>query len=426
MRPNVTQQILVIVLLLVVIWVISMGLSVPRLLPTTRRNPSQSIAVVGGGLSGLTLTYRIQGYHQITIWERTGRLGGNNYSSSAKIPMRFGVYLRRHSPHLTRLLTQLGLTGTPPQTGTVQPLVNGTRCSRSASRDLAFFTQLYLPSLWDQWFPSRVRGRPTGERFVTTNYLYQNYTRPVGGINMFADAIDVDRLPASQTSRYIRDTTFDQFMCVRGGNHLLIDRLVNQVAPVSRLLTNSEVTQVTPWDSSGKVRVNGRPFHQTVVCCQPHVARQMLPSWLEPHQSILACFTTVDCYSCLHQYAQVFAGLPLTSNLSYEVRGPHHYLHIDACYYKLPGITQPRTRIVSYWYDTAPEIIPAIYILRRSQTVLSRLIPEKEPRLLKLWDKLQTEHRGVRLCNAAYHGFMWHEDACYLADQVATQLDPTN
>lgn len=396
----------------------------PRPSPTALGMPPQSIAVVGGGLSGLTLTYRIQRHHRVTLWERSRRLGGNNYSPSpAKVPMRFGVYLMHHSPHLTRLLAQLGLTGTPPNLGPFpRPLVNGTRCRRTVSSSLAFLAELYLPSLWDRWCPSLVRGRMTGDRFVTTNDYYHNFVRPIGGINMFADAVDVDRLPASQTSRYIRDTTFDEFLCVRGGNHLIIDRLVSKVAPECRVLTNSAITHITPWDSSGKVRVNGHPFDQAVVCCQPHVAQRLLPSGLEPHQSIIACFTTVDCYSCLHEYATVFAGLPLASNLSYEVRGSHHYLHIDACYYKLPGVTRPRTKIVSYWYDTAPDIIPACYVLQRSHTVLSRLIAEKEPLLLKLWGKLQTDHRGVMLCNAAYHGFMWHEDACYMADTVASQL----
>lgn len=381
--------------------------------------PGTRVAVIGGGISGLSFTRHIQNKHRVDLVEKRDVYGGNNYSGDHRIPLRFGVFLQRSSPCLTRLIQELGLGVETPRTGKVIPSYNGQFKRRTTWRDFTFVSKVYLPCFYRYVLSQYYNDNNTGDSFPADDYIFNYYTTVIGGINMFTDAQDFKSLPAGQTAEYIYRCSFDKFKCVKGGNHRLITKLVDslQKNPSVQLQNGRRVKSIYPTD--GKVSVDNKLYESVVICCQPHNVRKIIPKDLEPHQSICKCFTTVKCFSCLHKFTRMFQDLPSDTNLSYETIGKHHYLHIDIAYYKLPNLEKSREMVVSYWYDDAPNIIPQKYILERSITTMSRQIASRKTQLRSLLMDLKKNHQNIHLCNAAYYGFMWHEDACAISKSVS-------
>lgn len=76
--------------------------------PSRRR-----IAIVGGGISGLTSAYLLRERHDITLFEKTGRVGGNaitfDASDGNRFDMAVALYSKAGYHHFFRLLQKLGL-----------------------------------------------------------------------------------------------------------------------------------------------------------------------------------------------------------------------------------------------------------------------------------------------------------------------------
>jgi predicted NAD/FAD-binding protein len=78
------------------------------------------IAVVGAGIAGLGAAWLLKGRHEVTIFERNGRLGGHSNTIEVEsggatlgVDTGFVVYNERNYPHLTRLFRHLGVETRP-------------------------------------------------------------------------------------------------------------------------------------------------------------------------------------------------------------------------------------------------------------------------------------------------------------------------
>jgi len=75
--------------------------------------PSQHIAVIGGGISGMAAAYHLSQSHQVTLFEAEPRLGGHARTVMAgkngdqPVDTGFIVFNRVNYPHLTRLFEEL-------------------------------------------------------------------------------------------------------------------------------------------------------------------------------------------------------------------------------------------------------------------------------------------------------------------------------
>src|SRR5215475_15545288 len=73
------------------------------------------IAVVGGGVSGITAGYVLSRTDHVTLFEADDRLGGHADTHPTGVDTGFIVYNERTYPLLTRLFAELGVTTQPSQ-----------------------------------------------------------------------------------------------------------------------------------------------------------------------------------------------------------------------------------------------------------------------------------------------------------------------
>ncbi|MFM8355276.1 MAG: NAD(P)/FAD-dependent oxidoreductase [Gammaproteobacteria bacterium] len=77
-------------------------------------------AIIGSGIAGLTVAWRLRARHHVTLFEAAPRLGGHTHTHTVRVDGRdiavdtgFIVYNDRNYPTLMRLFAELGVTGQP-------------------------------------------------------------------------------------------------------------------------------------------------------------------------------------------------------------------------------------------------------------------------------------------------------------------------
>ena len=74
---------------------------------------SQRIAIIGGGIAGLTTAYLLARRHEITLFEKTGRVGGNAYTHTTRdghqVDIAVAAFGRAGYPNFYRLIDELGV-----------------------------------------------------------------------------------------------------------------------------------------------------------------------------------------------------------------------------------------------------------------------------------------------------------------------------
>ena len=73
----------------------------------------EKIAIIGGGIGGLTAAYLLHGRHDITLFEKSNRLGGNAYTHKLKTgegaDIAVAAFGKAGYPNFYRLLDELGI-----------------------------------------------------------------------------------------------------------------------------------------------------------------------------------------------------------------------------------------------------------------------------------------------------------------------------
>jgi predicted NAD/FAD-binding protein len=71
------------------------------------------VAIIGGGIAGLTAGYRLRAHHEVTLFERSARLGGNAYSYRTRdgidVDLAVAAFGKAGYPNFYRLLEELGV-----------------------------------------------------------------------------------------------------------------------------------------------------------------------------------------------------------------------------------------------------------------------------------------------------------------------------
>lgn len=95
---------------------------------------SEKIAIIGGGVAGLTAGYLLNDRYDVTLYEKEGRLGGNAYTLDTKtgeeIDISVFFWSPRLYPNFAKLLVKLGIDpkATKPMQGLSESFRNMNTC----------------------------------------------------------------------------------------------------------------------------------------------------------------------------------------------------------------------------------------------------------------------------------------------------------
>ncbi len=266
------------------------------------------IAIVGGGISGLTAAYRLHPDHDITLFEANQHLGGHTNTvdvdtDAGKIPIDTGfiVFNDRTYPHFSHLLEQLRVQAMPTTMGfSVRCDQSGLEYCGSDFRSLfAQRTNLFRPRfhrmLWDivcfnRFMMAKVdeldesltvgeflRRRRYGKMFIEQHFL------PMAAAVWSCPRDTIENFPMKFIGEFYRNhgllglTDRPQWYVVRGGSRTYVEAMsrhfhdrVHLACPVTSLERTEAGVHVTT-QRFGRTR-----FDYVVMACHSDQALRIL------------------------------------------------------------------------------------------------------------------------------------------------------
>lgn len=415
-------------------------------------NPSHdgrpTVAVIGGGISGLTAAYLLQRTHHVTLFEADDRVGGHAHthdvpvSSGASVPVDSGfiVLNDRTYPLLRRLFDELGVRTRPTEmsmniscSGCGLSYTGGRRADgifaqRRRAFDPDFWRLLLQVRSFQKHALAHLEEHPTSEqtygdflsergfdrRFVT------HYALPVVSCVWSMGHNDALAYPAAYLFAFLRHHGFltlsdaPTWHTVVGGSRSYVQavtRRLDVVRPGTRVTAVSRKPESIEIDALpiGGGDNEHHDFDKVVIATHADEALNLLTDAVDEERSVLGAFGYSTNMAWLHRDDSV---LPANRH----ARASWNY-RLEDC----DSLTD-RTR-VSYWMNRLqghPESDPLVVTLN----------PEVGPAPDDVIATMTYEHptytaesvaaqgrlaslNGERLAFAgAYHGWGFHEDGC--------------
>ncbi|NNE79279.1 MAG: FAD-dependent oxidoreductase, partial [Silicimonas sp.] len=238
------------------------------------QGPRRKIAIVGGGISGLSAAYYLSAHHDVTLFEADNRLGGHartvlaGKNGDQPVDTGFIVFNYATYPYLTRLFRDLDVPvmkshmsfGASIDDGRFEYGLNNLRALIGQKRNL--LRPQYYGMIRDILrFGKRAEAAATDDEKTIGDlvdelrlgsWFRKNYLMPMCGAIWSTPVEDVDQFPARSIVRFFRNHALlaglaeHQWWTVRGGSIEYVRRL--QSALVARgcdIRTSAPVTRVS-------------------------------------------------------------------------------------------------------------------------------------------------------------------------------------
>jgi uncharacterized protein len=425
---------------------------------TADSSPRARVAVVGGGVAGLTAAYLLHKRYDVTLFEADDRLGGHAHTHSvpapdgrvARIDTGFIVHNEKTYPNLLRLFAELRVStqdsemsmsvrcldcgleyagargpgglfatgGNLARPAFLRMLAEIPRFHRAARRLLA------APETDDT-----TDGSPTLGAFLTSGgysrYFVNHFLMPLVSAVWSAGP----RVSAQYPARYLFEFLHNHGMLsvggsptwktVVGGSHTYVQRVADQLATVR---VSTPVRAIMRIGDRVEVRDHAdRPHLMDAVVIATHAdqALALLPDATVEEKEVLGAFEYSRNDAWLHTDASI---LPrhsraraswnyLKSSCSHESGPPLLSYHMN----RLMRLTEPTDYVVtlngSGMLDDATVIAKMVYehpIYTATSLAAQRRLPD-----------LSTDRIAFA---GAYHGWGFHEDGCLSGVRAATRL----
>lgn len=288
-----------------------------------------SIAVIGGGISGMAAAYYLSRRHEVTLFERDSRMGGHTHtvqvpSATGPIPVDTGfiVFNERNYPTLLALFTELGIASQPSDMSfSVSSRSSGFEySSRGAAGFFADRGNLLRPAHYRLLaeivrFHRRARAllaaggalspeaeRPLGEwlererfsRDFAVRFLY-----PMASSIWSTSLTEIDEFPAGLLARFFHNHGMLQavgnptWRVVQGGSSRYIGPLT---APYCRrIVTSARIVGVSRSETAVIVRLADRPamsFDEIVFACHGDQVLPLLDVPTRAEREVFSAFRT--------------------------------------------------------------------------------------------------------------------------------------
>lgn len=412
----------------------------------------ERVAVIGGGVSGLTTAYLLQRHYDVVLFEAEDRLGGHAHTHGVRtadgrsLPVDSGfiVHNDRTYPNLLRLFAELDV---PTQATEMSMSVRCEGCGleyAGAKRIGGLFAQrgnllrpTYLSMLAQvtrfHRQANRLLGTPPTDSDQTlgefleqgrySDYFVDHFALPLVSAVWSSDREASRQYPARYLFEFLRHhgmlsvTGSPVWRSVVGGSHEYVRRVAQRISAVHR---STPVRSVHRHTDTVEIRDDSDTVHtvdRVVLACHADQALDLLAEPSPAEQKILGAFRYSHNETWLHTDP---APLPATPG----ARASWNHLKPECG-------ADPGKVLVSYDMNRLMRLAePEDYIVTLNATdrvrpdrVLARMTyrhPVYTPDSVAAQRHLDELGDGLVQFAGAYHGWGFHEDGCASGVRAAT------
>jgi predicted NAD/FAD-binding protein len=279
--------------------------------------PRKKIAIVGGGISGLSAAYYLSPYYDVTLFEAAPNLGGHARTVMAgkngdqPVDTGFIVFNYVTYPFLTRLFRDLDVPviksemsfGASIDNGRLEYGLNSLRAITAQKSNL-LKPQFYKMIADIVRFGKRAEAaaqdddKTIGElvdELGLGRWFRDKYLMPMCGAIWSTPVAEVDQFPAKSLVQFFRNHALlagagqHQWWTVKGGSIEYVRRLeAALIARGCRLRTSSPVQQVTRDEFSVNVTAGdgpAEPYDELILACHSDQALAILGAQATPQEA---------------------------------------------------------------------------------------------------------------------------------------------
>ncbi len=422
------------------------------------------IAVIGGGVSGLTAAHILARTDEVTVFEADDRLGGHADThlvagpggTETAVDSGFIVYNERTYPLFTRLLRDLGVATEASEmsmsvscagcgvryAGKRGPAGLGAGLPRGGGPYLRMLAEVprFHRAARRTLASGADSGLSLGEFLVAggySAYFTSHFAAPLVGAVWSCPPDTALRYPAAYLFAFLANhgmlsvSGSPQWRTVTGGSRRYVERIAAGLASV-RL--SSPVRSVRRHPDGVEVRDAGDSvlgFDAAVIATHPDQALRLLESPTPAERSVLGAFAYTSNKAVLHTDARL---LPESG----AVRASWNYF-LDCRAGDSPGSGGPAATGISYYLNRLQNLPRGDghrdYIVTlggwqdvdpaRVLAVLDYAHPAYTRESVAAQRRLPDLNSGVTVFAGAYHGWGFHEDGCRSGAAAAGALGGT-
>lgn len=417
------------------------------------RNAPQKIAIIGGGISGLSAAWLLSGHHQVTLFEAAPRLGGHARTVMAgrggdvAVDTGFIVFNYANYPHLTALFRDLDVPvqrsdmsfGVSLEQGRVEFAL------RSASALFAQRSNLLRPGFHRMIcdilrFNARAAGVAEGRADLTVDGLIaemglgqrfrDHYLYPICGAIWSTPTHEIGAFPAVTLLRFLGNHALmskggqHQWWTVTGGSVTYVNRLTAALSSRGVALRPAvPVRAVSRTDAGVTVQTQGagESFDHVILACHADQALALLTDPSAQERGALGAVRFQDNRAVLHADPAVM---------------PRRRACWSSWVYRADDPQNDRGVGVTYWMNrlqSLPENDPMFVSLNPGVSINPALIYDQTTFRHPVFDQAaidaQTQLRQMQGARQTWFAGAWlrngfHEDGFASAMRIARQLLP--
>jgi uncharacterized protein len=399
-----------------------------------------TLAIVGGGISGLTAAYGLQDAYDITLFEASPDLGGNNHSASIDNAIRapMGVILFPGKPVFQNTLSfaeKFSLPLTNMQLEHRFLYQGNLQYSSYWQHWLKHINLGHLPTnMQDIWYLIKKIQLETNNHETTVGAWIKDsnlsepciryFLLPAAALYLSMPYQDLFDLPiaiiAQWWEKYFMPISgLAQYSTIEGGNHRLVDAFV-QHTPIT-YFTSTPVIQIERNDDNIQIITAEKQLtvDKLIMATRPDEALKLLNNPTKLEINLLSKITMGEIMSTLHKRP--------------------YGCHEDAMTLQLHGDTRSEQHVVSTWNQqhfsgqtaTPPRYV-SIHEVNQQPIKIEDIehqikfrIPLPTTDTFSVEDPMRVLNQNALntyYCGSYSHAFFYHEDAISSAMQLAKML----
>ena len=294
------------------------------------------IAVIGGGISGLSAAYLLSRRFRMTLFEKRVRLGGHTLtvpveiadapSGSVPVDMGFVVYNRKNYPNFCRLMAELKVESCESDMSFA--LHGGpkglTWCSRGLNGIFADRLNLLKPGYYGLWrevlrfnkFGNQLLEDGANQDVSLGEFLdehrfsaafRENYLYPMAGAVWSSTLDEMDAFPAFTLLVFFRNhgflglTTHQRWRTIQGGTSRYIEPLIKPYA--DGVVLGAKITEIRRNLEGADIRMEDGEilrFDHVVFACHGDQVLPLLGDATKAEREVLSGFRTNRNPTALH------------------------------------------------------------------------------------------------------------------------------